>query len=177
MLATLTQSAQSNFTNTVQFIGSIPAPYWKRAALSVGLPGSTLDVQSMAQEMSSAQRGEIVPTTLGIGAGVAVAPVLQGAMAMGISTAAAAIGISIPGIGTLAWLASLYPDAAIGAGARNTVRAMTDLGRQIRHLEFGGHYTDTETAQRLRMQAFYEMSGATSAARRYLGQEAYFLHR
>jgi hypothetical protein len=60
---------------------------------------------------------------------------------------------------------------------RNTVRAVTDLGRQIRHLEFGGHYTDTETAQRLRMQAFYEMSGATSAARRYLGQEAYFLHR
>jgi hypothetical protein len=57
------------------------------------------------------------------------------------------------------------------------VRAVTDLGRQIRHLEFGGHYTDTETAQRLRMQAFYEMSGATSAARRYLGQEAYFLHR
>jgi hypothetical protein len=131
----------------------------------------------MAQEMSSAQRGEIVPTTLGIGAGVAVAPALQGAMAMGISTAAAAIGISIPGIGTLAWLASLYPDAAIGAGARNTVRAVTDLGKQIRHLEFGGHYTDTGTAQRLRMQAFYEMSGATSAARRYLGQEAYFLHR
>jgi len=27
------------------------------------------------------------------------------------------------------------------------------------------------------MQAFYEMSGATAAARRYLGQEAYFLHR
>ena len=60
---------------------------------------------------------------------------------------------------------------------QKTVRAVTDLGRQIRHLEFGGHYTDTETAQRLRMQAFYEMSGATSAARRYLGQEAYFLHR
>jgi hypothetical protein len=59
-------------------------------------------------------------------------------MAMGISTAAAAIGISIPGIGTLAWLASLYPDAAIGAGARNTVRAVTDLGKQVRHLEFGG---------------------------------------
>jgi hypothetical protein len=113
----------------------------------------------------------------GIGTGVAVAPVLQGTMALGISTAAAAIGISIPGIGALAWLASLYPDAAIGAGARNTVRAMTDLGKQIRHLEFGGHYTDTETARRLRMQAFYEMSGATSAARRYLGQEAYFLHR
>ena len=33
MLATLTQSAQSNFSNTVQFIGSIPRPYWKRAAL------------------------------------------------------------------------------------------------------------------------------------------------
>jgi len=71
---------------------------------------------------------------------MAVSPVLQKAMAMGISTAAAAIGLSIPGIGTLAWLATLYPDAAIGAGARNTVRALTDLGRQIRHLEFGGHY-------------------------------------
>jgi hypothetical protein len=177
MLATLTQSAQSNFSNTVQFIGSIPRPYWKRAALYVGLPGSSLNVQTMAQEMSSAQRGEVVPTTLGVGAGMAVSPVLQKAMAMGISTAAAAIGLSIPGIGTLAWLATLYPDAAIGAGARNTVRALTDLGRQIRHLEFGGHYTDTETAQRLRMQAFYEMSGATSAGRRYLGQEAYFLHR
>ena len=96
---------------------------------------------------------------------------------MGISTAAAAIGISIPGIGTLAWLASLYPDAVLGNSVSRAVRGVTDLGRQIRHLEFGGHYTDTETAQRLRMQAFYEMSGATSAARRYLGQEAYFLHR
>ena len=176
MLTDLNQAARANFSNTAQTVRMAPSSSFWRGA-SVGTFGAATGVLMVAHEAATAQRGELVPTTLGRSASLVTYPALAGTIAAGTATLAAVMGISIPLVGPLACIAALYPDAVLGNSVSRAVRGVTDLGRQIRHLEFGGHYTDTETAQRLRMQAFYEMSGATSAARRYLGQEAYFLHR
>ena len=149
--------------------------FWSGAKF--GVFGSVASIPFVAYEASNAQRGEVVPTVLGRTVGMAAFPALSGALAAGGATTAAALGLSVPFIGAFAVLASIYPEIMIGNIARQGVREITGLGQQVRHLEFGGHYTDTETAQRLRMQSVYEMSGANSAARHYLGQEAYFLHK
>ena len=172
----LNQAAQTNFGNAARSVRMAPSKAFWRGA-SAGTFGAASGVLMVAHEAATAQRGEVVPTTLGRSASLVTYPALAGTIAAGTSTLAAVMGLSIPLVGPLACIAALYPDAVLGNSVSRAIRGVTDLGRQIRHLEFGGHYTDTETAQRLRMQAFYEMSGATSAARRYLGQEAYFLHR
>jgi hypothetical protein len=139
--------------------------------------GTMAGLPILAMEAGSAQKGEVIPTLLGGSVGLMAYPAMSSALAAGGAALAAAMGIAVPGIGWIAAAAALYPEVIAGNSISRGIRELTVAGQQIRHLEMGGHYTDTASASRLRDQALYEMSGATSAARRYLGQEAYFLHR
>lgn len=131
----------------------------------------------LAYQTATAQRGEMVATALGNGAALVAYPALSGTIAAGGALAAAALGVPPVGVGLFAATAALYPEVWIGTQITKGVRALSREGRHLRELEFGAGYKDNPTNQALRSQALYEMSGASSAARRYLGQEALFFHR
>lgn len=172
----LNQEASRNRKAATRALRTSPThSFWVGMKMS-GM-GTIASVPFLAMELGSAQKGEILPMTLGRTASLVAFPALSGSLAAGGAMAAAAAGIAVPGIGAFAMLASLYADTLITEGIAHEVRTLTQEGTRLRHLEVGGHYQDTTTALRLRQQALYEMSGATSASRRYLGQEAQFLHQ
>lgn len=127
-----------------------------------------------AIELAGAKRGEITPTLAGKTVGMVSYSLLSGAITTGLAM--------IPGInvGTAAFMAmmlAMYPNTKIESGITRAVRSLTNVGRQVRHLEFGGSYQDTETAYQQRQLAAQAIGSAMPAARRYLGQEALFFHR
>lgn len=171
MWADLNQQARTNFGVAAQAVrGMTPQKAFWMSAPSAG-------TRTLATQASFTQKGELIPCAAGFGASTALNPVLTRATVFGATRMAAAMGLSIPFVGPLAAIAVLYPDTLLTRGVASGIRAMTEMGREIRHLEFGGNYRDSDSAEGLRMQAVYEMSGSTGAARRFLGQEARFLHR
>jgi hypothetical protein len=95
--------------------------------------------------------------------------------------AAAAVSL-IPGVGPFAAALigetfALSAEYRIGASITDKVRLFTDLNRRVRHLEMGGDYKDTVTAQRQRLRAIQDMNASLIPGRRFLGQEALLMHR
>jgi hypothetical protein len=172
----LDQDSRKKFQQATQSIPVEPSrALW--ATARVARLGPTVGVPLAAYEVANAQRGEVIPSLLGHTASMAAFPALASTFAAGGATAAAALGLTVPGIGLFAILASLYPDILIGNTINRSIRSLSDESLQVRHLELGGNYRDTASARNARVRALYEMSGATSAARRYLGQEAALMHR
>jgi hypothetical protein len=68
------------------------------------------------------------------------------------------------------------PTTGVEKSIYRGVRAFTEFDRKTRRLECGGRYEDSATAARLRMRSIQDMSGAVGSARRFLGNEALYLH-
>ncbi len=121
-----------------------------------------------------AGRGGFVSAVVGQTAAAAVGIPLAGFAAAGLCL--------IPGVGPVAaaavgGLLSDYAELRIGTQFVKAVRYFTDTAKRIRHLEMGGSYKDSELAQRQRFFAIHDMNATMIPNRRYLGQEASFLHR
>lgn len=139
-----------------------------------GRSGILWSVPLTALELSVAQRGEIVPTMTGRAAGMVSYPLLSGAISAGLAMIP---GVNVATASMMAMFLAMYPNSAFESGISRSVRFLNDWGRQVRHLEFGGQYQDTETAFQQRQLAAQAITAAMPAARRYLGQEALFFHR
>src|SRR5271166_4495538 len=135
--------------------------------VSFGAFGALTDFGMIGFQASKSGRGGFVPAVVGqsfaIGAGIPIAGI-------------AAAGISlIPGVGPFAAaaVASLlvdYGEVRFGTALIKKVRDFTDLHKSVRHLEMGGSYQDSESAQRQRYLAIQDMNSSMIPGRRYLGQ-------
>lgn len=139
-----------------------------------GADGNMLSLPFIAYEAATAQRGEVIPTATGRVAGLMAYPALAGVMAAGVAMMP---GVGVAAAGLIAGLMALYPNALLEDGISRRIRVLSNAARQVRRLEMGGAYEDTETAQRQRMLAVQEMSSTMQISRRYLGQEARLFHR
>jgi hypothetical protein len=144
------------------------------SAIKMGLVGNAQDIALIAYQASKAGRGGLLPSVVGQSLGVAAGLPIAGFAAVGLSL--------IPGIGTLtaAILGNAlagYADVRLGSSFIKQIRLFTGLHKRIRHLEMGGNYRDTESAQRQRFLAIQDMNSSMIPSRRYLGQEALLMHR
>jgi hypothetical protein len=139
-----------------------------------GFDGNVVAIPFLAANVAMSQRGERLSTAAGSVAGMGTFGISQGVIAAGLSL--------IPGIGQGAvlfasMLGAMYPSALVDSFVSRQARTLTDIGRNIRRLETGAGFTDSETAARSRLGAVMEMSAAMQTSRRYLGQEARLMHR
>jgi hypothetical protein len=101
------------------------------------------------------------------------------ALATGSRTLGYAIGAlagsAVAGnLGTL--VGGYLGDKLLGAGIEKTVQGFNELAGNVRRLNMGGRYQDTEAAFTMRQVAVREMGSSLLNARRILGQEAAFMH-
>jgi hypothetical protein len=124
--------------------------------LKTGFKGSLLSIPFIAFEAGTSQRGE-----------------LAGVMAAGLAM--------IPGVnlavGLVASIAAMYPNGLLEESVIRKVNWLSQTGKDIRHLELGGKYVDSDYARHQRQIASMEMSSAMGASRKYLGQEGLIHHR
>jgi hypothetical protein len=142
--------------------------------VGLGLLGSIQDIALLGYQASNAGRGGFVPSIVGQSTAIGFGVPLAGFAAAGLSL--------VPGIGPLAAAViagtlSSYAELRFGSLLIKKLRVFTDLNKQLRHLEMGGSYIDTESAQRQRFLAIQDMNSAIIPSRRYLGQEARLMHR
>jgi hypothetical protein len=67
-------------------------------------------------------------------------------------------------------------DKVFGAGLEKTVQAIADIGSERGKLHMGGNFVDSQAAWTMRQTAVQSMATSNLNARRYLGQEAAFMH-
>lgn len=137
-------------------------------------PSGLANVPLMAFEASNAPKGQKIASLTGQSASLLMYPVLAGIASVGLCF--------IPGIGPiaasiLAATLAYYPDAVLGENVSRKVRSLSEFGLKRRHLDMGGNYQDTLTAERQRLIAIQNMNAALLPGRRYLGQEALLMHR
>jgi hypothetical protein len=136
--------------------------------------GLVQDVAMIGFQANKVGRGGLIPAVAGQGLALGLGIPLAGIASAALCT--------VPGIGPLAAavLANLivtYPEVLMGNSFTRAVRSFTNINKNIRHLEMGGNYKDTELAERQRFLALQDMNAARIPSRRYLGQEALLLHR
>ena len=119
------------------------------------------------------QRGEVLPTFLGNSVGIASYPAASAII--GAATRFAIPAALTPAAPLVVPFIAAVAAYRVGLLATKGVRLFGKFGYKLRHIEMGGDYQDTETAQALRMRAVSDMSSAMSYARRWLGNEALFL--
>lgn len=142
--------------------------------VGLGALGTVQDIALIGFQASNAGRGGFVPSIVGQSTAIGLGIPISGFAAAGLSL--------IPGVGPLAaaLIASTlsgYAELRFGSALIKKLRVFTNLNRQIRHLEMGGSYVDSELAQRQRFLALQDMNSAMIPSRRYLGQEARLMHR
>lgn len=130
-------------------------------------------VPQIAFSSARVQRGEVLPTYLNSSIGLASYPALS-AVISPVARFFLPIGGAVIAPAAASLLA-LFPAYGLGKAAASSVRYFKKWGYQLRHIEMGGNYEDTETAQGLRLRAVSEMSSALSYSRRWLGNEASFM--
>jgi hypothetical protein len=138
-----------------------------------GLKGNALNVPFIAMEVASAQRGEQMATLTGRVGGILTYPVFAGVLAAGIAM--------IPGVnvaaGLIGAMIAMYPNGLLEDSVIRKVKWLNTTGKNIRHLEVGGAYQDTNLAAHQRQIAMMELSSAIQPARRFLGQEGLAFHK
>jgi hypothetical protein len=146
--------------------------FWR--GVDWGAGGNMLGLPFIAYEVGTAQRGEMLPTAAGRTMGLMTYPALSGVIAFGLAMIP---GVNVATAGIAAGLMAMYPNGVLEDGMSRGIRAITDTAKQIRHIEMGGSYQDSQSAEQQRMRALQEMGGAMQTSRRWLGQEAVFFHR
>lgn len=130
-------------------------------------------VPQIAFAAARTQRGEVLPTLIDNSVGIASYPAFSAIIAPASRFfLPAALGAGAP-LATA--LLAAIPAYGLGKAAAQGVRYFKKWGYQLRHIEMGGDYSDTETALSLRMRAVGDMSSALSYSRRWLGNEALFM--
>jgi hypothetical protein len=154
------------------FPRQISNSYWKGHRFAS--EGAYWGLPIVALEVATAKRGEMVPTLLGKTAGLAIQPV-----ASGLASAALTFSLGLPPAAA-ALAATVLVGYATSQMENTLIRGLTTLsrvGRDEQRVRFGGGYVDTQSAQQRRQRAATELAGAMPVGRRWLGQEALFLHR
>ena len=70
-----------------------------------------------------------------------------------------------------------YASAELEHTLTHRLSAISQAGELANRTRFGAGFLDTRTAQQRRQRAATELAGALPTSRRWLGQEAVFLHR
>lgn len=154
------------------FPKKISNAYWKGSRFAS--EGAYWGIPVVALEAATAKRGELVPTLAGKSVGLAIQPI-----ASGITSAALAATLGLPPAAA-ALAATLLVGYATSQFEHTLVRNLTELsqeGANAQRVRFGGGYVDTHSAQQRRQRAAIELAGALPTSRRWLGQEALFLHK
>lgn len=146
--------------------------FWSgtKAGVSVGGLGAVM----IGFQAAKSPRGSILPSLVGQSVAFGASIPLAG-------FASAAISL-IPGIGPVAAvligaIVADYGEYRFGSSLIKRFRQFSDINKKIRHLEMGGSYVDSESAQRQRFLAIQDMNAAMIPGRRYLGNEALLMHR
>lgn len=150
------------------------ASFMFRKNVHWAIEGSLLSLPIMALSTATAQRGEKAAAFASTASSLITFPATMGAIGAAVSL--------IPGIGpgvatALSFLGAMYPSSKVDEGVNRAVRTYSRFGANVRRLEMGGDFVDSESAARSRMRAVQDMSAALINNRRYLGQEARLLHR
>jgi hypothetical protein len=132
-------------------------------------------VPQIAFSAVHAQRGEVLSTFMDNSVGIASYPAMSSILSAGIRFMMPA-SFGVAGSVAMASLLAVVPAYGLGKAAAAGVRYINTFGYKLRHIEMGGSYEDTATAQNLRMKSISDMSSAMSYSRRWLGNEASFLH-
>jgi hypothetical protein len=131
-------------------------------------------VPQIAFSSTHAQRGEVLSTFMDNSVGIASYPTMAAVISPALRfLLPAAFGVTFTA--ALASMLAVVPAYGLGKAAAAGVRYYSKFGYKLRHLEMGGDYHDTATAQNLRMKAVSDMSSAMSYSRRWLGNEASFM--
>lgn len=164
------------FTTPNEPIPSFPKQisnsYWKGHHFAS--QGAYWGIPVVALEVATAKRGEMIPTLAGASVSLAIQPV-----AGGIASAALAVTLGMPPAAA-ALAASLLVGYVTTKVEHKLIHGLTELskeGASAQRVRFGGGYVDTRTAQQRRNRAALELAGAMTTSRRWLGQEALFLHK
>lgn len=157
------------------------APLSKAAAkvgfwgpLSIAGAGLAVGVAFAANDVRNQKRGDAFPTLAGHGVSM---------MARTASAAALTSGLMfVPGVGAVAagmvaTAAAFFPNAQFDGFAGRGFRALSEVGKQVGHLEMGGRYVDSLSAKASRESAISQMNATMVSSRRWLGQEAEIMHR
>lgn len=142
--------------------------------IGFGRSYAPINIGLITYKASQSRTGGFVPGV--IGQGLAIGPGLL------LAAAVDATITLIPGVGPILapWVSGfigLALGSRLGRSLSPKIRLFTDLHKNVRHLEMGGAYQDSEIAQRQRFIAIQDMSSAMIPSRRYLGQEALLMHR
>lgn len=164
------------FITSTEIAPSLPRQisnsYWKGHRFAS--EGAYWGIPIAALEVATAKPGELAPTLVGMSASLAIQP-----MATGIASAALTATIGLPPAAA-AIAATLLVGYATSQFEHKLIRGLTELsheGAKAQRVRFGGGYIDTRSAQQRRQRAATELAGALPTGRRWLGQEATFLHK
>jgi hypothetical protein len=167
-------SAKLTFNQFRKMSAAKRASHMFRKSSSWAFEGSMLAVPVIALSTAMADRGEKVPTAVATTASIFTYPAYMGVISAGLSL--------LPGVGRgtamfLAFFAAMHPTSVTEGAVNRSVRTFTRLGSQVRSLEMGRSFIDSELAINNRLRAIQDMNGSLINSRRYLGQEARLLHR
>jgi hypothetical protein len=65
----------------------------------------------------------------------------------------------------------------LGSYVEEGVQILHDFNRNIKHINMGGDYEDTQVAYTMRQRAAQELGRSAMNARQWLGREALFMHQ
>lgn len=136
--------------------------------------GAYWGIPLVAMEAVTAKRGEMVPTIASMSISLAMQPIASGVAAAGLT---ATLGLPPVAAAVAAILLVGYASAELEHTLTRRLTAIGHAGEVLQRTRFGAGFIDTRSAQQRRQRAATELAGALPTSRRWLGQEAVFLHR
>lgn len=141
----------------------------------MGAEDTLIGIPLTAMLVSQAKRGEMLPEAAASAVGTASFPFVQAAIAVGMSFIP---GLNICGItGVVSTFGAMFVSGMIESSAGRAFKTLSKTGEHVRRLEMGGNPILTPQATQTRYMAMQELTGAFQSSRRFLGQEARFMHR
>lgn len=138
------------------------------ALADVGLSAATAPRGHMVSRGTAAVAG-VLGGYAGYAAGSGLGAMIGSMIMPGIGTAT---GGFIGGI-----IGGTIGDVIVRDPTEIAMQRFAGLSRNMRHLEMGGTYLDTQAAMTMRQVAVRELSGSLLNARQYLGKEAILFHQ
>lgn len=154
------------------FPRQISNSYWK--GMRFASEGAYWSMPLVALEAATAKKGEMIPTIASQAVSLAAQPV-----ASGLAAAALTATFAMPPAAA-AMAATVLVGFAASQFEHKLLRGFTEItreGSKADRVRFGAGFVDTSSAQQRRQRVAMELAGALPTSRRWLGQEALFLHR
>ena len=154
------------------FAKQIGNSFWK--GWRFASEGAYWGMPLVAIEAATAKRGEMVPTIAAQSISLAMQPIASGVAA---ATLTATLGLPPVAAAVAGMLLVGYASAELEHTLTHRLSAISQAGELANRTRFGAGFLDTRTAQQRRQRAATELAGALPTSRRWLGQEAVFLHK